>query len=289
LVLERAGALGYGRRVMVRSSDSAPDAAAALARPLDVCCGTLVPRRRSSFATLYAYEFDAARGRARVDDKHFDFDCAVVTTRGRWRFHGRGGGALVDASTAVLGAAGDRYGCRHDAAAGDSNYVVCVAPHALDDGAPLFAARTVPAGDAIRLLERALRTTSDDAFDSLVFRLFDDLSALSAARSRNRARFRGLRAKRLIEQHAFERIRVVDLAAELGVSPFTFFRQFRHDVGTTPLAYVSELRFARAEHLLTGSRLPVEEVARRVGFGDPAYFSRFFRRRAGRPPSSYRA
>jgi AraC-like DNA-binding protein len=145
-----------------------------------------------------------------------------------------------------------------------------------------------PAGHTIRLVERALRTTSDDAFDSLVFRVFDELSALSTARPRSRARFRGLRAKRLIEQHAFERVRIVDLAGELGVSPFTFFRQFRHDVGTTPLAYVAELRFARAEHLLTRSRLPVEEIARRVGFEDAAYFSRFFRRRAGRPPSSYR-
>jgi AraC-like DNA-binding protein len=280
--------LGYGQRVMLRSSGPAWCAATALAGPLDVCCGTLVPQRRTTFATLYRYEFDAARGRARVDDKRFDFDCAVLTTRGRWRFHGRAGSVLVDASTAVLGVAGERYGCRHDATSGDGNFVVCVAPHALDDGAPLFGEQTVPAGDAIRLVERTLRTTSDDAFDSLVFRLFDDLSALSTARPQNRSRFRGLRAKRLIEQHAFERIRVVDLAAELGVSPFTFFRQFRQDVGTTPLAYISELRFARAKHLLTGSRLPVEEVARRVGFGDAAYFSRFFRRKAGRPPSSFR-
>jgi AraC-like DNA-binding protein len=273
---------------MLRSTEPAWSAATALARPLDVSCGTLVPQRRTTLATLYRYEFDAARGRARADDKVFDFDCAVLTTRGRWGFHGRGGSVLVDASTAVLGAAGERYGCRHDAATGDGNDVVCVAPHALDDGAPLFGEQTVPAGDAIRLVERARRADSDDAFDSLVFRLFDDLSALSTARPQSRSRFRGLRAKRLVEQHAFERIRVVDLAAELGVSPFTFFRQFRHDVGTTPLAYIAELRFAQAEQLLTRSRLPVEEVARRVGFEDAAYFSRFFRRRAGRPPSSYR-
>jgi AraC-like DNA-binding protein len=260
----------------------------AVDEPLDVRCGMLVARRRSTLATLYSYEFDAARGRDGVDDNVFEHDSAVVTTSGRWLFRGRTSAAIVDRSTVVLGLAGDRYGCAHEANAGDSTYVVCLAPHALDDGAPLFVKRTVPAGQAVRTVDRALRTTSDDAFDSSIFRLFDEASARSTSRAPRRSRFRGLRAKRLIERHAFERVRIGELASEIGVSPFTFFRQFKDDVGTTPLAYISELRLERAKQLLRSSALPIEEIGQRVGFDDAAYFSRFFRRYAGLPPSSYR-
>ncbi len=262
---------------------------AALVRPLDVGCGILVPQRHSSLGAIYCYEFDVMRGRARADGKRFEHDCAVITTRGRWQLHGRTGSALVDPSTAVLGLAGEPYGCRHEASAGDSSYVVCLMPHARDDGAPLFERQLVPAGRAVRLIERALCAPSEDAFDSLIFHCLDEASALSISHPHARSRLRGLRAKRLVERHAFERVRVGDLAAEVGVSPFTFFRQFKHDVGTTPLAYISALRLERAKRLLLSSKLPVEEIAQRVGFDDAAYFSRFFRRNTGRPPTSFRA
>jgi AraC-like DNA-binding protein len=265
------------------------ESAAALVRALDVGCGILVPQRHSSLGAVFYYEFDVTRGRARVEGKLFAYDCAVITTRGRWQLHGSTGSASVDASTVVLGLAGERYGCAHDARAGDGNYVVCLMPHALDDGAPLFERQLVPAGQAVRLIERALHAPSQDAFDSLIFHCLDEASLLSTSRPQARSRLRGLRAKRLIERHAFERVRIADLAAEVGVSPFTFFRQFKHDAGTTPLAYISELRLERAKRLLLSSKLPVEVIAQRVGFDDAAYFSRFFRRNTGRPPTSFRA
>ena len=45
---------------------------------------------------------------------------------------------------------------------------------------------------------------------------------------------------------------------------------------------------ADLRRLLRFSAVPVSEISYQLGFSDPAYFSRFFTRRAGMPPSQYR-
>jgi AraC-like DNA-binding protein len=49
------------------------------------------------------------------------------------------------------------------------------------------------------------------------------------------------------------------------------------------------LTFARATVRLREGRASVREVAEELGYSDTAHFTRFFRRRAGVPPSAYRA
>lgn len=262
-----------------------------LGRPLDVGCGTLVPVRRSALAAIYSYQFQSGCGPNGAEDKQFEYDCIVVTTRGRWQFHGNDARTEIDAASLMLGAAGDAYSCRHDAAQGDSNYVVCLDPGAIDDeGRPLFSKQVVPARDAVRLVERALRSSGDDDFDSIVYALFDGASAASIDRVKSgRTTLRTQRVKRFLERHACERLRLADIAAEVGVSPFTCQRQFKHETGRTPLGYLSELRLERAKAVLAGSSLPIDAVARSVGFDDAAYFAKFFRRHTGSAPSAFRS
>jgi AraC family transcriptional regulator len=97
------------------------------------------------------------------------------------------------------------------------------------------------------------------------------------------------RAKRFIELHAFDQLRLADLAQELGLSPFTTLRQFRASTGKTPHKYVLELRLERAKQLLKKTGASVESIAKNAGFDDLAYFSRFFKQRTGHSPSSFRA
>ena len=49
------------------------------------------------------------------------------------------------------------------------------------------------------------------------------------------------------------------------------------------------VRLGRAKELLAATELPVAAVARRVGYDDPAYFSRLFTRRVGMAPVRFRA
>ncbi len=62
----------------------------------------------------------------------------------------------------------------------------------------------------------------------------------------------------------------------------------RRTTGRSPLAIVHARIRAEADTLLDNSSLQIAEIAEALGFGDPAYFSRFFRRRCGEAPSTWR-
>ena len=79
------------------------------------------------------------------------------------------------------------------------------------------------------------------------------------------------------------------IAAELGVSPAYVSRIFRQQCGIALWDYVNEYRIARACDLLKHSDLTVTEVAFTVGFNDPGYFSRIFRKETGQSPAAFRS
>ncbi len=77
---------------------------------------------------------------------------------------------------------------------------------------------------------------------------------------------------------------VPGLAARMRLSPSHFTAEFGRRFGMAPMEYVISLRLHEAAHLLLDRNLRVKEVAARVGYGDPYYFSRLFHRRFGHPP-----
>ena len=79
------------------------------------------------------------------------------------------------------------------------------------------------------------------------------------------------------------------LAAEASLSRSTFFARFDQTVGTSPMDYLTAWRIAIAKDLLTRDRMPVTEVARRVGYRSSSAFSVAFARHVGMPPSAFAA
>lgn len=82
---------------------------------------------------------------------------------------------------------------------------------------------------------------------------------------------------------------VESMAREMGVSRSVFAERFLAVTGITPLRYVTELRMRLASQWLTRERLPVEDVAERLGYSSQAAFSRAFKRTTGHSPGAYRA
>jgi len=79
------------------------------------------------------------------------------------------------------------------------------------------------------------------------------------------------------------------LAALIGVSPQHLGRLFRQSLGQSPMEYLGQLRHNRALQLLVERPdLRVHEVGAAVGYLDPNYFVRQFRRREGRTPGAFR-
>lgn len=74
------------------------------------------------------------------------------------------------------------------------------------------------------------------------------------------------------------------IAGELGVSRQTLFRRLRRE-GVTFRQVLDELRRTMALHYLTAEKLSVKETSRRLGFSEPAAFSRAFKRWTGSSPS----
>ncbi|TXS31087.1 helix-turn-helix domain-containing protein [Streptomyces sp. ms191] len=88
--------------------------------------------------------------------------------------------------------------------------------------------------------------------------------------------------------HLHEPLPVAELARRALMSRRSFARRFAAATGTTPHAWVLGLRLSRAEELLETTELPVEEIARLVGYGSAAVLREQFVRRRGVPPRTYR-
>lgn len=78
------------------------------------------------------------------------------------------------------------------------------------------------------------------------------------------------------------------VTARSGMSARTFKRRFSDAVGMAPLVYVQRLRIEDAKRRLESTADSVDEISWRVGYEDPAFFRRLFKRVTGLSPSAYR-
>jgi transcriptional regulator GlxA family with amidase domain len=88
--------------------------------------------------------------------------------------------------------------------------------------------------------------------------------------------------------HLDQPLTVDTMAAHALTSPRSFARHFKATTGTTPHAWLLAQRLHRAEELLETSEIPVEEIAKIVGFGSAAALREQFVRRRGVSPRDYR-
>jgi AraC-like DNA-binding protein len=77
-------------------------------------------------------------------------------------------------------------------------------------------------------------------------------------------------------------------ADRIGVSGGYLAEAVKAATGRTPGRLIREARTHEAKRLLARTDLTVRQVADRVGFTDPAYFCRFFRRETGVSPGDFR-
>jgi AraC family transcriptional regulator len=79
------------------------------------------------------------------------------------------------------------------------------------------------------------------------------------------------------------------LAGLVGLSPAHFCRTFSAATGMAPHRYLIRLRIEAAAQQLAYSADPVAAIALRVGYDDPGYFARIFKRHKGLTPLQYRS
>ena len=83
-------------------------------------------------------------------------------------------------------------------------------------------------------------------------------------------------------------ISVETMSSELGMSRVQLYKKLVAITGMTPSEFIRLIRLKHAEQLLRQSQLSVSEVAYRVGFNSPRYFSKYFIDMYGLTPSQYK-
>jgi AraC-like DNA-binding protein len=103
------------------------------------------------------------------------------------------------------------------------------------------------------------------------------------ASSRGDAR-RISRAIGRLREHYNEPLKIEEVARELGMSVSGFHHHFKSVTSMSPLQFQKQIRLQEARRLMLGEELDAASAGQRVGYEDPAYFSRDYKKLFGAPP-----
>lgn len=79
-----------------------------------------------------------------------------------------------------------------------------------------------------------------------------------------------------------------DVADTVGLSPYYASRIFKEEMGDTIMEYATKARVNEAKYLLSNPKYRIDEIAAQLGYADPSYFGRVFKRHVGVSPRQYR-
>lgn len=96
------------------------------------------------------------------------------------------------------------------------------------------------------------------------------------------------RAKEYIQQNYKKDVSLDDLSRELNLSPYYFSKLFKDETGENFIEYVTAVRMNKAKEFLRDKELSMKEICAEIGYSDPNYFSRIFKKNVGITPTEFR-
>ena len=151
--------------------------------------------------------------------------------------------------------------------------------------------------DIIRLYEEAYKRAQEEApysqqiLAGIVNHLVGLMYALerSIELSKDHTRVDMINLARLRIRESLEAdLTIQQIAEDLGVSYSNFRKLFKEFTGISPALYQQDLRLQRAKELLATTTLSIKEIAYRLRFESPDYFSSKFKIKTGKKPSEFR-
>lgn len=98
-----------------------------------------------------------------------------------------------------------------------------------------------------------------------------------------------LKAKEYITEHFHKTITLEEVAEYVELSPFHFSKLFKEKYGVNFIDYVTDLRIEQAKKEMLNTNKSLKEICFSVGYKDPNYFSRVFKKKTGVAPTAYRS
>jgi AraC family transcriptional regulator len=93
-----------------------------------------------------------------------------------------------------------------------------------------------------------------------------------------------MRAFEFIQDQLEANLTVAGIARAVHMSPYHFSRLFKKSTGQPPYRYVIQARVKKAKELLTSGKLPIIEIAHRLGFADQSHLTRHLKQAFGITP-----
>lgn len=95
-------------------------------------------------------------------------------------------------------------------------------------------------------------------------------------------------AKTFIDQNYHKHLTLESVADELAVSPYYLSKLFKQQANKNFIDYLTHIRIENAKILIRSSSLSIKEISRKVGYSNPNYFSRVFKKVTAIKPLEYR-
>lgn len=162
---------------------------------------------------------------------------------------------------------------------------------------PFFEAYGVSSGiyhipEMRRYFDRALELSRNaDVSVDTCYEIADCVHSIIthiSAHASHRTQSDAYRIRELLNASTYKKLDLDGASAELHISKSNIIRLFKKHYGVTPYDYLLELKMESAKLLLTGTGMPVKEIAAKLCICDEHYFSSLFLRRTGMRPRDYR-
>lgn len=95
-------------------------------------------------------------------------------------------------------------------------------------------------------------------------------------------------AKEYIQSNYSKDISLDDVSRTVNVSPYYFSKIFKEETGEGFVEYLTGIRMDKAKELLNTTEYSMKEICSMVGYADPNYFSRSFKKNVGVTPTEYK-
>lgn len=116
----------------------------------------------------------------------------------------------------------------------------------------------------------------------------EDVCRKSAARKKEQSEGVITKAKAYIDEYYARDLSLDDVSRMVNISPYYFSKLFKEKSGENFIEYLTRVRIAHAKELLKNPELSIKEICLQVGYSDPNYFSRIFKKQEDVTPSEYR-
>ncbi len=91
-----------------------------------------------------------------------------------------------------------------------------------------------------------------------------------------------------LKDNYMKKISVEEIARSTYLSTTYVTKIFKEIINDTPINYLIQIRLEKAKELLREGKISIQDISKQIGYDDPYYFSKLFKKKYGMAPSEYR-